>query len=492
MKIDSTSSVVGGAETAAAFFRRCDFTDPADLTWEDCSGPHGRFEVRLGRAKLTHVGEGRAEIYLRPCHQPGDELEWRLTPGAPRAGTFVFGASAGFEYIRVHIDWDAKRLEIFTHEFHKRQPRLATPIDPAFNRVRFVREEDALPGLPYPGARVTVLLDDQPAITLPAIDFLHESWVMFGVEGTGEVSLESWSVRGRARPRPESLHVGAWQQSIRNSTVENVDALIEGVRQAARAGVQVLVTPETSLTGLRVGDPELDDERLIQEQLRRFREQVAAIPSAPYTLVGYPEWVSGREVEGSDLERVRVNAHRFVRPDGTLGPRMAKVHSCEEGFWHGRRYNVQRVAGAEVAVGVCHDGRYQDVFAVGVMAGARLCLHPVGAGRQVVGRIDDLVRGMDNPGNKLEAFWVRVNVTGPTAIFHPFAHSKTRQALLAIGDDYSPRNPTYPDYSPMGDLLVHANIRLWDATGSYPMRTLRNGSAAYRVWSQLVPPIQDV
>ncbi len=66
---------------------------------------------------------------------------------------------------------------------------------------------------------------------------------MFGFKGPGEVSLASFSIDGPERPRPEFVHVGLWQQSGKPTTTENVQALTEGVRQAANAGVQILLTP---------------------------------------------------------------------------------------------------------------------------------------------------------------------------------------------------------------------------------------------------------
>jgi len=35
-------------------------------------------------------------------------------------------------------------------------------------------------------------------------------------------------------------------------------------------------------------------------------------------------------------------------------------------------------------------------------------------------------------------------------------------------------------------------IRLYDATGCYPMRTLRAGRTAYECWSRLIPPLLEV
>jgi predicted amidohydrolase len=287
------------------------------------------------------------------------------------------------------------------------------------------------------------------------------------------------------------VNVGLWQQNIKPTTAENVDALLEGVRKAAEAGVQILVTPETSLVGLRPDHPEWTDRNTTQRELKRFQKGVASIRNAPYTLIGYPDFVPGREIEGAEVDEVMVNAHRFVRPDGTLGPPMSKVHTCEPNLWHGREYNLQRVAGVEVAMGVCHDGHYQDVWATGVMAGARLCLHP-SSGGNFRGSIPRFLDWMRSAGSDLDAFWVRVNAGGGAAIVYPVANAKVTNPILAVPADMTEANPTYPEYSPMGDQLAHARIRLWDATGCYPLRTLRSGKKRYALWSALMPKLVDV
>jgi hypothetical protein len=170
---------------------------------------------------------------------------------------------------------------------------------------------------------------------------------------------------------------------------------------------------------------------------------------------------------------------------------MAKVHSCEEGFWHGRHYNFQRVAGVETVLGVCHDGHYQDVWATAVMGGARLCLHAA-AGGKAAGRIPALLDSMRGLGANFDCFWVRVNAAGPSAIVYPTTNRKQRNTLLAVPADLTRKSPTYPNYSSMGDLLAHARIRLWDATGCYPLRTLRSGKERYQLWSRLIPEIKNV
>jgi len=480
--------------TTTVYERFVDFSAPLDDCWEVLPNEHWAFDMSPGCARLTHTGEGNAEIFLRPCALPGDVMEFRFVPGAPRAGRFFCGLLVGFEYIRVEIDLRSGALAVFTHEFHKPQPRLQTTVTTGFYSLKLLRERDELPGLPYEGCAVTVLLDDRPAARVGEIDFLPESLATFGFKGPGEASLASWSIAGRPRPRPEYTHVGVWQQNQGNkpTNMDHARGLVEGVRQAAAAGVRILVTPETSLTGLRMGAADFEDPQAVRETLEWFQRAVAQIANAPYTLIGYPEWVPGEQIEAAAAPLVKVNRHRFVRPDGTLGPAMAKVHSCEEGLWHGRAYNFQRVDGVEIAMGVCHDGHYRDVWATGVMGGARLCLHPA-AGGQASGKIDDLRNGERYcPAANLDSFWVHVNAGGPSSIVYPIPNAKVRETLLVFPKDLTEENPTYPDYSYMGDLLAHAVIRLYDAAGCYPMRTLRGGRQAYECWSRLAPPLVEV
>jgi hypothetical protein len=87
---------------------------------------------------------------------------------------------------------------------------------------------------------------------------------------------------------------------------------------------------------------------------------------------------------------------------------------------------------------------------------------------------------------------LRVNAGGGAAIVYPTTTARIRDTIMAVPKDLTPESPTYPDYSPMGDLLAHTVIRLYDATGCYPMRTLRAGKKAYELWSQMIPPLVEV
>lgn len=471
--------------------RHYSFGQPLDDCWELIPDPGWTCDISPGAAHFHSTIAGNAEVFLRPCLIDDDIVEIGFVPGATRSGVFRFGFQVGFEYITCELNLTTGQTTIHTHEAHKKQPRISGKVATKFNNLRLIRQRDVLPGLPYAGAAITLLLDGQPAATVHQIDFLPESLFMFSLKGPGEYSLSHLTIAGPARPRPEFINLGVWKQDSKPSTAQNVDSLIEGVRQAAAAGVQILVTPETSLTGLRIGHPEMFDKRLTQRELERFQKAVNNISEAPYTLIGYPEYVSGREVEGAEIDEVMLNIHRFVRPDGTLGPRMAKVHVCEEGMWHGRGYNLQRVAGVEVAVGVCHDGHYQDVWSVGVMGGARICLHPANGGK-LRGKIPDITSSYRGHGTAFDSFYAFVNGGGGGYINYPTTNRKVPDTLLAVTPDLRQDAPSYPEYKDLGDQLAHAKLRLYDASGCYPLRTLRAGKKAYETWSKLIPDVVEV
>jgi hypothetical protein len=493
------SAIIGAAAKSRMcvmlrpYFLAHDLSKPLDAGWEVLPNKGWSFEQGPAGALFSAWEKGRHQVYVRSCSIPGDITRVVFDGASPRQGRFLVGFVAGFELIELWVDLGTGAMELKTHEYHKPQPRVKGKMPAGVSVLEVIRESCALAGMDYPGCRVIVVADGKEVLRSEPIDFLPEALLTFGFDGPGRVVIKRVEISGEKRPRPEYVKIGVWQQSIKPTTRENVDGLLVGVRQAAEAGVDILLTPETSLTGLRPDDGELADEKQVQGELERFCDGVRKIKDPPYTLVGYPEWVDGKEVEGALLEKVKINAHRFVRPDGTLGPLMAKVHSCETGLWHGRKYNLQRVRGVEIALGVCHDGRYQDVWAAGVMAGARVCFHAISAGKIPEGvNIPERLAGYQGLGQNLDAYWVFCNSGGDAGIVYPCANARVRNTVMATPAALSEKSPTWPVYSYMGDQLAAATIRLYDATGCYPVRTLRNGNAAYRAWRSLMPEVVEV
>ena len=426
----------------SAFLRKYDFSGELDELWSISPGEGWGFDYAPGNAHFYNTAEAGAMVFLRPCAIYGDSIELEFKDDQARKGIFEFCYSGTNEYISLRISFEEKVLEVITHEAHKPTPRLKTEIRTDFSRLTFVREEGPMDGLPYEGSIAIVLADDVEVGRVEQIDFQPECCLGLGLPEKGEVTFSSVTLSGQARPRREYLDVGVWQQSRKGSTKASVDALIIGVETAAEAEVDILITPETSLTSLRPNSPELSDYDGIQTELKRFQQAIERIDHAPYTLIGYPEWIDGSEVDGATLDKVKVNCHRFVRPDGSLGPMMAKVHSCEVGLWHGRHYNLQRVCGVEVALGVCYDGGWQDVWATGVMGGARLCLHPLG-GSAMSGNIPEITRAYEKKSGSFGAFWVFVNSGGGAGIIGPELRNN-ESCVLALPRDLTEESPSYP------------------------------------------------
>ncbi len=141
---------------------------------------------------------------------------------------------SGFEYINIQIDPIKKKIEVFTHEFHKQQPRFSSYLKKInISVLTLIRQQDKLPGLPYEGSKITILINNTITGQVRHIDFLPECLFMFGLKTKGKIAISSLTITGKQRLRPEYLDIGIWQQSIKPTTAENVNALIKGVKKAA-------------------------------------------------------------------------------------------------------------------------------------------------------------------------------------------------------------------------------------------------------------------
>lgn len=182
------------------FSKEYDFIQPLDAMWEVVPNTDWSFCMADGEALLENQADGEANVYLRPCSGYGDRIEVCLAEGE-RQGVFQFGFLAGFEMIIVKVGFDCGDVEVVTHEYHKVQPRSRTKISTDFSRLALIREADRLPGLPYEGSKLTVLVDGKEALRIGNIDFLPESHIMFGLDGKGRIGLSSFAIRGPERPR---------------------------------------------------------------------------------------------------------------------------------------------------------------------------------------------------------------------------------------------------------------------------------------------------
>ena len=232
-------------------------------------------------------------------------------------------------------------------------------------------------------ADVRVYFDGEQVLSIPDLNLLPEMGVDVKVSGV-ELLIEEFSHRGTSSGIPEYLHLGAWQMLNVESLEANLDSICRGLAQAAEEGVQLLVTPETSLTGLFPRSPVTMNPGPVAEAERRLKEFIHDLPDAPYVVVGLPVW---RRVDGHEVGPTRYNVCRVYDPDGEIASTHDKVHSAEDLFQHGYRLNEFDVRGVPISLHICHDTRYPELWTLPVMFGARLVLHPSNSGR-ATGSVD--------------------------------------------------------------------------------------------------------
>jgi len=271
--------------------------------------------------------------------------------------------------------------------------------------------------------------------------------------------------RGKPSGEPEHLHVGGWQMLNRDSIADNLTSLRRGLREAVEQGVQLLVTPETSLTGLFPTHRVTKNHEAVAQAEAKLRKSIRGLKGAPYVVVGLPVW---DRIPGHRMKRTRYNVSRVYDPDGYVVSTHAKIHSCEAEFWHGYRLHEFDVYGTPVCMHICHDGRYPEVWTLPVMFGARLILHPCNGGT-VTGSIDAFEAKAKSSTVTSHAFYVRVNGGGGSYIAGPGKFDD----LIDVSAECRRDARSFPAIDDPQECLVHANLRLHDAYGYWPVRSFR-------------------
>ena len=248
----------------------------------------------------------------------------------------------------------------------------------------------------------------------------------------------------------------------------NLDSICRGVAEAADRGVQLLVTPETSLTGLFPEDAVTQKPQPIAEAEKKLRTSIRSVKNAPYVIVGLPIWE-----DSGHGEKIRYNVSRLYSPDGDIAGTFPKIHSCETNFWHGYRLNEFDIYGAPVCMHICHDGRYPETWTLPVMFGARVIVHPANP-------VSELASRPKSPSADLRcvASLEPERETGATGSSHAFyLHISGAGGSIASPQKNSRATVEYNKWvSPSGEThesLCHKRIRVHDAFGYWPTRSFR-------------------
>ena len=395
----------------------------------------------------------------------GDSIELHFGVSSTRRGLLHLGFTGGFEHATATLDLAERRVSFATSDWRGPQP-VALGLFRLRKReshVLLIEKTEGSGGL-VKNADIRISLDGETILTVPDLNLLPEMAVRVGASGA-KLVLRRFVHRGTPSGIPEYLHLGGWQMLNRESISENLDSVLRGLALAAERGIQLLVTPETSLTGLFPTGRVTQEPRPVAAAERKVREFMHGLRDAPYLVMGLPVW---EPVHGHRLKKTRYNASRVYGPDGGIVGTYPKIHSCEPHFWHGYRLAEFEAHGVPCCMHICHDGRYPEVWTLPVMFGARLIVHPCNGGT-ASGTINAFESSVSGATSTSHAFYVRVNGGGGSYLAGPAKHNN----LLAASAECRRDVPSFPNVGEPKECMFDAKIRVHDAFGCWPVRSFR-------------------
>ena len=194
----------------------------------------------------------------------GDSIALRFKVMEGDAGSLRFGFdAAGHEHAMVELDFASATLSLFTTDWRLPQPVASAglSLNAGASHELLIEKRESGHGL-IKSADVRVYLDGETCLTVPDLDLLPEMGVKIAVADT-TLLVQEFVHRGTPSDIPEYLHVGGWQMLNVESIEANLDSLCRGLVKAAEEGIDLLVTPETSLTGLFPCSPVTTEPALI-------------------------------------------------------------------------------------------------------------------------------------------------------------------------------------------------------------------------------------
>ena len=435
-------------------------------------------EAAPGGACLRSTSDEAVSVGAGDVHTwNGDAIELTFRPQGDSRGTLEFGYFGGAERALAVVDFAASTLALSTSDWRIGQPVATVKIDIAPDRdhVLRLRKTDGDGNL-IGRSDLELFWDGRRVIHEPGQDVLPEMGVRLAVRNQA-ILARRFALYGTQPAVPEYLHVGGYQVLNQPSIEKNLQAICRGARQASELGIQLLVTPETSLTGLFAEQEVTQHPGPVRETEDRLRKFLAELADAPFLVVGLPVW---RRDPGHPDRVVRYNVSRVYDPDGGVLADCPKVHSCEVDFWHGQTLNEFDVYGVPVSLHVCHDARYPDTWTLPVMFGARLVLHPANGGK-ARSSVDALERLAHAAVTSSHAFYLHVNGGGGSYLVSPHKYDNLLDTSLESRRD----NSAFPMVGEPVECLLHANLRIHDAFGYWPVRSFRVSEASARAYVDL-------
>jgi predicted amidohydrolase len=395
----------------------------------------------------------------------GDSIELRFSIYNGEKGILTFGYEGGTEQAIARLDLKRMCISLYTSDWRCRQPVCSSAVTLENKEVHsLIINKNEGSGRLVKNADIEVFLDGMQLISNYNINVLPEMGVTIGISGV-KILLRSFIHRGSPRSIPEYLVIGGWQVLNVNSIERNLDSICRGLIEAAEKGVQLLVTPETSLTGLYPDDPVTNDPVAINEAESKLRRFIRKLKNAPYLVVGFPFWKKG----GGNRKETRYNVSRVYDPDGGIIATCPKIHSCENNFWHGYRLHEFNICGVPVTMHICHDWGYPELRTLPVMFGARLVIRPANDGT-FNGSVEAFEAVAKYSALESQVFYMNINGGGGSYIVGPRAYY---EGVIDSSLECRKDNPSFPAVGKPQECIISSKIRIHDAFGYWPVRSFR-------------------
>jgi len=254
---------------------------------------------------------------------------------------------------------------------------------------------------------------------------------------------------------------------------ENVAKTLDYVRRARAEGSDVVLFPETSLTGYDFEYVESLPARRVLDALRAVAR--CAADCSIYAIVG------SLLKRGGDRF---LNLAHVINPAGEVFYEYAKAHMAGPREQHdcrpGNKLALFAVNGALCTLVICRDGRHPELYRVPAMAGARVLFHPSCSSETIEG-----------------VSWKRLagraqQPVGPNShIFHCVANTvgQSRDAMHTSSGMSFIKDPTGLSLAEAGfyqEEMITARLNLDKATARYALASLERPRILRRIWKDAV------
>jgi hypothetical protein len=212
----------------------------------------------------------------------GDTIELTFRPMQSAQGSLHLGFAGGAESTVVILDFKTRRAQLRSSDWTRPQPEAKgtfPALSPRKVHTLVIEKSDGKGDL-VKMARMRAILDGKEILHADDVNVLPEMGVFVYVAGV-PIHLTRFVHRGPRIDVPEYLNLAGWQMLNRPSIEENLESIKTGLRKAADADVELLVTTETSLTGLFPSHRVTQDQRAVKKGEKALRKAIRDQREAP-------------------------------------------------------------------------------------------------------------------------------------------------------------------------------------------------------------------